>query len=451
MNMRAVTGLVAMALMAIAPLAGVAQPASTLTALQGLAPVSRLPNTAAGRAALAANYAVTGAIQTGSLKQPTLLPFAEQQQLALRDAFITGFNAAELADALGSTLGAAYQAKAQYDGPNHYTNISPGMAALIAYAAETTGADSNSGKYFFSNETTNGKKPVSAEAAAILAGDNGVADVFGLAYGRTAGSPGADPYGNSRPFQTEPSLLSIAGPDYFGTPSDSMAYLRGPAQDLTESPSYPSGHTTYGTTESLLLAILVPERYLQAVTRAAEYGNNRIIIGAHYAMDVIGGRTLAMYDLAQLLANNPNYVGQPKRSAAVITDFQAALQTARSEISAALQSGCGNTIEICAAEDTSRFRDSAANEAFFQSTLTYGLGIVYEHTANTIENVGTIAPEAGYLLTAAFPFLTLARADDILTATEGPGGGFLDDGSAFGLYSRLDLYAAGKKAASLAK
>ena len=43
----------------------------------------------------------------------------------------------------------------------------------------------------------------------------------------------------------------------------------------------------------------------------------------------------------------------------------------------------------------------------------------------TLEDVATIAPEAGYLLTAAFPKLSLAQADRILTATEGPGGGFI--------------------------
>jgi hypothetical protein len=69
---------------------------------------------------------------------------------------------------------------------------------------------------------------------------------------------------------------------------------------------------------------------------------------------------------------------------------------------------------------------------------------VYQATAGTLEDVATIAPEAGYLLTAAFPKLSLAQADRILTATEGPGGGFLDNGSAFGLYSRLDLFRAAR-------
>ena len=56
------------------------------------------------------------------------------------------------------------------------------------------------------------------------------------------------------------------------------------------------------------------------------------------------------------------------------------------------------------------------------------------------------------MLTTAFPSLTLEQADQILTETEGPGGGFLDNGSSFGVYSRLNLYAAAglaKRASSL--
>jgi hypothetical protein len=63
------------------------------------------------------------------------------------------------------------------------------------------------------------------------------------------------------------------------------------------------------------------------------------------------------------------------------------------------------------------------------------LPVVYPNVAAATEDVGRLAPEAGYLLVAAFPSLTLAQADAILTATEGPGGGFLDNGSAFGVYS----------------
>ena len=54
-------------------------------------------------------------------------------------------------------------------------------------------------------------------------------------------------------------------------------------------------------------------------------------------------------------------------------------------------------------------------------------------------------------MTVAFPKLSLEEANRILTETEGPGGGFLDDGSAFGVYSRLNLYAAAGRAAELSR
>lgn len=444
---------------ALASLQAQAQTATNLAVLKGLAPVTVLSKTFAGRAALGANFAVTGGIQTGTLRQATLLPFAGQQQQALQDAFITDGDLSQLADALGSTLGAAYQARAHYIDREHFTNVSPAIADLIAYTNATTAPDSNSGKYFFANLTLDGKAPVSDEAAAILKGNGGAPDPFGRAYSRVGGSPGADAYGDSRPFQTEAFVLPVAGPDYFGVPASGEVYNRGPISNLVDSPSFPSGHTTYGYMGAILLAVLVPSRYQQSIARGAEYGNDRILLGAHYAMDVLGGRTLATYDLAHLLANDPSYVGQklkdyaapftpgqPRRDIPMISDYRAVVKAAQAEMAAALRAGCGDTVEACARQDIGRFSDPAANRAFTASTQTYGLPVVYPETAGKLEDVGALAPEAGYLLTVAFPDLTLEQADRILTETEGPGGGFLDDGSAFGVYSRLDLAAAGRAA-----
>lgn len=427
-----------------------AQSVTNMAVLKGLAPVSALARTNAGRAALSANYAVTGGIQTGVIRQPTLLPFAEQQQLALRDAFITDGNLAELADGLGTSLGAAYLARAHYLDREGFTSISPAVAGVIAYANATTGADSNSGKYFFANGTTDGKTAVSAEARAIFDAIGGAPDMFGIFYGHPGGSPGADAYGNSRPFQTEPSQAPIAGPDYFNVPADNVVYNRGPVMNLVDSPSYPSGHTTYGFMGSVVLAMMVPDRYQQMIARGAEYGSDRILIGAHYAMDVLGGRTLAFYDLAHLLANDPAYTGRTLRSGPVITDFAAAIRQARADVTAVLQAGCGDTVAVCGQQDIGRFNDLAANAASYMTTQTYGLPVVHPNTAAAPEDVGKLAPEAGYLLTVAYPSLTLQEADQILTDTEGPGGGFLDDGSAFGVYSRINLYEAAGRAKVLA-
>jgi hypothetical protein len=424
-----------------------AQSASEIAALKGLAPVTALENTSTGKAALKANYKVTGGIQTGEISQPTLLPFTEQQQQALQDAFSTVSNLAQLSDGLGTTLGAAYIARYHYIDEKHYTKLPQAVADLVAYATAMSGSHSNAGKYFFANETTNGKTPVSANLQAILTSIHGTQDIFGKAYNLPAGSSGANAYGDSRPFQTEPHTTKFAGKDYFNGASDNFVYNHGPAMNLTNSPSYPSGHTTYGYTGAVLLAILVPQRYAQMIARGAEYGNDRIIMGSHYAMDVMGGRTLALYDLAHLLANDPAYLGQQVRNATTVKDFQDAVKRAHHELTSALEAGCGNTIEVCAKEDTGRFNNSAANEAFYASTQTYNFPAVYTNDGNAKEDVNRLAPEAGYLLTLAFPSLTLEQADKILTETEGPGGGFLDDGSSFGIYSRLNLYAASERAA----
>ncbi len=437
------------AICAVIPSQAGAQSATQIALLDGLAPVTVLPHTTEGRAALAANYTVTGGIQTGAIRQSTLLPWVQQQQQALRDAAITGGNLEQLADGLGTALDAAYVARAHYIDEKRFTSLSPSIAGLIAYATGTSGADSNLGKYFFANATTDGNTPVSSDAKAILKQNSGDTDVFGKSYGLPAGSPRAGPFGNSRPFLTEPGVSLIIGPDYFNVPASNAVYNRGPIMNLINSPSYPSGHTTYGYTGALLLAVLVPERYQEMIARGAEYGNGRIIVGAHYAMDVIGGRTLALYDMAHLLANDPAYLGRALKSAPSIKDFQAAIKTARTDATTILQMACGKTIRECSREDTSRFSNPVANEALYADTQTYNLPVVYRQNAEVLEEVGTLAPEAGYLLTAAFPSLTLEQADRILTQTEGPGGGFLDAGSSFGVYSRLNLYAAAGMAAAL--
>jgi PAP2 superfamily len=421
---------------------------TNMNALEGLAPITALRNSEAGRAALASNFTVTGDIQSGVAKQPLLLSFPDQQQQALRDAFISGL-AYELVDGLGSKLGPAYQSTTNHDSSDtckdsSFTSILPAFGRLIKFANATSYSDSDAAKYFLANETRDGKEPVSVEAQVIFSVVDGTTDVFGKAYNLPAGSAKANPYGNSRPFQTESHFTAYTGKDFCGTETTNTDNL----QHLAANPAYPSGHTVYGYMESLLLALLVPERYQQMVTRAAEYGNDRIVLGAHYAMDVLGGRTLAEYDLAQLLANKTGYVGVT-RDNVKIDDFPKALANARNELITALEKACAGKIADCAVQDKSRFAAPARNEAFGEATQTYGLSVVFANNVEGKEDVAKLAPEAGYLLTMAFPNLTLSQADAILTLTEGPGGSFLDNGSAFGVYSRLDLYKAAERAAVL--
>jgi len=431
----------ALAVVATAVSASAQSPSETV--LRGLSTVTVLSKSAAGRAALSSNLSVTSGIQTGAIPQPTLLPDMEQRGQSLRDADITSANASQMADALGTALGAAYVARAHAIDRDRYTVAAESITRVLRIATGTSGPHSNEGKFLFANGTTNGTTPVSPEAMKILTSQSGETDPFGRAYHLPSGSPNGDRFGDSRPFQTAPELRRFTGRDSFNMLIDNTQYLRGPAMDLTNSPSYPSGHTTYGYTATLILGLLVPERYPQMIARGAEYGNSRILIGAHYAMDVLGGRTLALYDTAHLLAEDPAY----GKSAA---GFRKAVEQARADMTKVLESACGKTVAECATEDTSRYSDAASVHAFYSVTQTYGLPVVFAKTAAVKEDVATLAPEAGYLLTVAYPSLTLKQADDILTETEGPGGGFLDDGSAFGLYSRINLYDAAVRAQQLA-
>ncbi len=163
----------------LAPVQARAQTPMNMTALKGLAPVATLATTFEGRAALAANLTVTGGIQTGAIAQPTLMPFAEQQQQALRDAFITDGNLAQLADGLGTTLGAAYQARAHYIDREHYTNMSAAVADLIAYTNATTGAIPTPASISSPTGTTDGKTPVSDDAGRLLKANGGDHRLFG--------------------------------------------------------------------------------------------------------------------------------------------------------------------------------------------------------------------------------------------------------------------------------
>jgi len=425
-----------------------AQSAADMPVLRGLAAASTLGDTDAGRAALAANYTVTGGIQTGAIRQATLLPFPVQQQQALQDAFSTIRNLTQLSDGLGTTLGAAYTARFHYTDAEHTSAMPETLGNLIHYATGISGPHSGLGKFLLANGTTEGKTPTSPDILKML---GGTTDVFGKAYNLPAGAAGGDKYGDARPFQTEKEFLHFTGTDYLNRPADNVVYNYGPMTRLLDSPSFPSGHTTYGFTGAVLLAVLVPERYGEMIVRGAEYGNDRILMGSHYAMDVLAGRTLALYDMAHLLSNDKAYMNQTVAGTTSISDFQKALKTARGALLPVLETGCGETVARCAKEDIGRFNNAAANNAFYSSTQTYGLPAVHPERASHVEDVQKIAPEAGYLLTQAFPQLTLLQADAILTETEGPGGGFLDDGSSFGVYSRLNLYAAARRAEQVAR
>jgi hypothetical protein len=211
-----------------------AQTPTDIPVLQGLSPVNALGKSNAGQSALGANYALTGGIERGEVAQPTLLPFVEQEGQALQDAFIASKNLANLADGLGTTLGAAYVARLHYLDQNHASPIPEALSNLINYATSVT-LNAGAGKCFFANGPRNGTDPVSPEAQAILTSTGGTTDIFGVSYGLPTGTPGADKYGNSRPFQTD-TPFAVARAWITSTSLPTTRLQRGPDNVPNEQP-----------------------------------------------------------------------------------------------------------------------------------------------------------------------------------------------------------------------
>lgn len=60
--------------------------------------------------------------------------------------------------------------------------------------------------------------------------------------------------------------------------------------NLQKNSSYPFGHTTGAYSWGIALAGMIPELAPQIMARTSEAGNNRIVLGVHYPLDIMGGR-----------------------------------------------------------------------------------------------------------------------------------------------------------------
>ena len=61
-------------------------------------------------------------------------------------------------------------------------------------------------------------------------------------------------------------------------------------EGLAKNGSYPSGHTSIGWATALVLAEINPDRATEILKRGFEFGQSRVIVGAHYQSDVDAGR-----------------------------------------------------------------------------------------------------------------------------------------------------------------
>ncbi|WP_291476017.1 phosphatase PAP2 family protein [Corynebacterium sp.] len=207
--------------------------------------------------------------------------------------------------------------------------------------------------------------------------------------------------------------------------------------------AFPSGHTTYAYGISLQLAELLPELAPEIITRGSEAGNNRIVLGVHYPLDIIGGRIEGHVNTATQLADG-DYI-------------DSTLTPAREELVAYLEQRCDadghgapltDCIEDTDANDaggyvnaftdpvsTSPVTDRASALTAYEARMTYG----FERTSDG-GRAPRVPENAEKLLVTAFPDLTDEQRREVLAATE-IDSGYPLDASSDG-WARINLPAA---------
>ena len=69
---------------------------------------------------------------------------------------------------------------------------------------------------------------------------------------------------------------------------------------LRQNGSFPSGHTAYGWTLALVLAQIAPSHAETIIKRGYEFGQSRVICGAHWQTDVNAGRIVGAVEYSKL-------------------------------------------------------------------------------------------------------------------------------------------------------
>ena len=294
----------------------------------------------------------------------------------------------------GATLGAIYA-----NGVNAYANgdhsVLPNTVNLLATAYNTfTSSDLGAAKFYFANGTIDGSHADVAPTGYTLPTFNGLPNttnnVYDTAYGVKNTDIGQNQFGSSRPVQVRPPT----GPAPHINLFDPTAIA-----GLTTNPSFPSGHTTYAYTDSILLGMMTPELYQSMLSRGSEFANSRIVLGVHYPLDIIASRSLASYDLSQAFTN-PDYINNATTTGTAI-DLPSSFTAAAPELNSFLSTGCGGTVASCAANQANPYAPSAANAATYANNLTYGLPTLTLKQAPQ-EAAPTGGPDASILLATIY-------------------------------------------------
>lgn len=187
--------------------------------------------------------------------------------------------------------------------------------------------------------------------------------------------------------------------------------------------SFPSGHTSHGYAQGIVLATLLPELAPQILARASEYGNNRILLAFHYPTDIMGGRIVGE-KTAQLRWSDPG--------------FRNLLEQAEAELESVLvqkcrEAGAGGSLTRCA-DSGKAYLPTGQALRVYEQRMTYG----FPHIGAQ-DRPPAVPDGAEDLLRTAHPKLTDAQRRTVLAATQIPSGSVLDERSDGGSWQRIDL------------
>lgn len=219
-------------------------------------------------------------------------------------------------------------------------------------------------------------------------------------------------FDNKRPFLIPGNTIHLV-PDS-AVVNDNQPYT-------ADGGSFPSGHTSTGYTDALLMAQMVPERFLPLVDRGARYGYSRIVLGVHYPLDVIGSRMVAQRNVAHYL-NDPAY--------------RSLFNAAKQQLRTALEKECGMSLKACAqvpAKDDP-YADRAM-QTFYRFTMTYHLPAQKGHAVPVVVPQG-----AEVLLEAPLPNLSAAQRRQLLVRSALANGYPLSGNAEQSFWQRVNLH-----------
>lgn len=98
----------------------------------------------------------------------------------------------------------------------------------------------------------------------------------------------------SRPFVDNPELHPI-----IATPGEGQ-------RPSGQTPSFPSGHSTFAYTTGILLSAMIPEKRREIFERSESFSHNRLVAGVHFPTDIEAGRVCGTV-IAYLLLHNERF------------------------------------------------------------------------------------------------------------------------------------------------